>query len=88
MGPHSLHTSHLVFGAFSTCPAALKHKSRQVNQLKALKTARRNIQSYVAKQPILTALKSEISPHTRLLLQSGQEVTVFRERHRRWLGAY
>lgn len=88
MGPHGLVPSLLVFSALPTCPAPLQHKPRQVDRFKALNAARREMEASVAEQHIRLALTSKLPLATRFNLEPGQQVRVYREEHRRWIGPY
>lgn len=52
MGPNGLVPSLLVFGVLPTWPAPLKHNPRQTDRFKAMNTARREMESFVAQQRI------------------------------------
>lgn len=80
--------SLLVFGALLTCPAPLQYKPKQIDRFKALSTARREMEAYVAEQRICISPINKLPPAPKFALQPGQPVTVFQEEHRRWLVPY
>lgn len=88
MGPHGLVPSLLVFGVLPTCPAPVQSRKSQVERFKAMNTARREMEAYVAEQRIKTALKSRLPPATKFNIQLGQSVRVYREQERKWVGPY
>lgn len=53
-----------------------------------MNTARREMEAYVAEQRICTALQSRLPPATKFALKLGQDVRVYREEHRKWVGPY
>ena len=80
--------SLLVFGVIPSFPITNRSLPNQKSRLQAIVDARLEMGRIVTEQRISRALKSKLPPAVTHDIKSGDDVLVFREKNKRWIGPY
>lgn len=80
--------SLLVFGVIPTFPITNKRLPNQTELIQAIAQAGLEMETIVSEQRIERALRSKLPPAVRYKIDPGDEVLVYREEPRKWLGPY
>ncbi len=88
LGPNGLVPTLLVYGSLPSLPIPLQTDMDQKYRMEALATARAEMETIVAAQRIQKGLRSKIPPSAKYLFKPGEDVKVFREEPKKWIGPF
>ena len=88
LDPEGLVPSLLVFGVLPRLPAVNSTLPEHEDRMKALRTARAEMENVVSKLRVKTALRSNIPQAAQQDILVGDEVLLHRDEQRPWTGPY
>lgn len=88
MGENGLVPSRLVFGMIPRFPIINTDLPTQKERMEALKTAQAEMNSIVAERRVVEALTRNIPPAADRVYKLGEEVLVYSEAKREWVGPF
>lgn len=88
LGPEGHVPSKLVYGVDPAFPVVNAKHPKQRERMAALQTARREMSTIAAELRVRQALRSKLPPATRYDIKPGDDVLVYREKEKEWLGPH
>ena len=88
LGPDGYVPSRLVYGVDPALPVVNARHPAQRERMEALDTAKREMATITAENRIKQALRSKLPPATRYDIQPGDNVLVYREKEKEWMGPH
>ena len=88
MGENGLVPSRIVFGIIPRFPILNTELPTQKQRMEIIKSAQAEMNSIVAERRVLAALTRDIPPAADRNYKLGEEVLVYSEKEKKWIGPY